>query len=117
VNVIKAMESIMIKTASRNGFEPHISENGTDRRIDIRGATGEKEKIEQDLLLQQISNYYCAQQSPSEMQTQREPIRKEDDMESRTSGFQLVAKQRAQLERGDLDENRSQSNHSEANGA
>jgi hypothetical protein len=108
--VINILESMV----SRNNFELYISQNNPNKRIDVIVATDGKEKTEQDLLTQQISNFYRGHQSRSELQTQHEPIKKEDDINSRTSGLQPVDEQRAQLERGDLNENSSQVDHSEA---
>ena len=67
---------------SRNNFELYISQNKPNKRIDVIVTTDGKEKTEQDLLTQQISNFYRGHQSQSELQTKHEPIKKEDDIKS-----------------------------------
>ena len=74
------MINILESMVSRNNFELNISQNDPNTCIDVIVATDGKEKIEQDLLTQQISNFYRGHQSQSELQTKHEPIKKEDDI-------------------------------------
>jgi hypothetical protein len=106
IRVINILDGMV----SRNRFEFYISQNDPNKCIDVIVAADRKEKIGQDLLTQQISSFWSGHQSQSEPQMQHEPIKKEDDIKSRASELQLVDEQRAQSERGDLNENSSQSN-------
>ena len=81
------MINILESMVSRNNFELYISQNDPNTCIDVIVATGVKDKIEQDLLTQQISNFYRGHQSQPELQTKHEPIKKEDDIKSRTSEY------------------------------